>query len=132
MGDYWMVVGNSAGNKWLLKLIDEKNLYKGFKTGYFENVKVGDTLTQVSDLEDATPEEIKNAGIAINGEDGITITPESGLGLFFIGKLEEELIKLAVEKTQKTDKQSKKASKKKTSGELSSEISMIGRNKEKI
>jgi hypothetical protein len=121
MGDNWMVVGNCAGNKWLLKLFDGKSLYKGFKTGYFENVKVGDTLTQVSELEDATPEEIKNAGIEINDEDGITITPESELGLFFIGKLEEELIKSAVEKIQKTDKQSKKASKKKTSGKLPDE-----------
>jgi len=115
--DSWMVVGNCGGNKWLLNKFFGSKKSNELKTGYFENVKIGDSLNPVSKLEDATPEEIKNAGIAINDEDGITLTPDSELGMFFIGKLEEALVKLAVEKTQKTNIRKTNTKTKKRRGE---------------
>jgi len=113
--DSWLVVGNCGGNKWLLN----KQLESGsleFKTGYSENAKICDRLTEISELKDATPEEIKNAGITINDDGGMTLIPDSELGLFFIGKFEEALLKLAVEKLQKPQKPKtqKKTSKEKS------------------
>jgi putative cell wall-binding protein len=94
--DRWMVSHNLGGNKWLLNnSFENKNVE--YKTGIFENVKVGDVLTQVPELEDATPEEIKNAGITITDKESIIITPDSELGKFFIGKLSEAVLEMAKE-----------------------------------
>jgi putative cell wall-binding protein len=94
--DRWMISHNLGGNKWLLNKHSENKTVE-YKTGIFENVKVGDVLTQVPELEDATPEEIKNAGITITDKESISITPDSELGMFFIGKLSEAVLEMAKE-----------------------------------
>jgi len=112
--DSWLVVGNCGGNKWLLnKYIDNEKTHV-FKTGYSENAKICDRLTQVSELKDATPEEIKKAGFTLTDGDSLTLTPDSEFGMFIIGKFEEALLKLAVETLQKPETMLKKQSKKKS------------------
>jgi hypothetical protein len=96
----WWVVGNLGGNKWLItKLYDEKSLHE-YKTCYLEDVKVGDKLiqTQLPEIEDAAPEDVKNAGITNNDDVTFSINPDSSLGLFFVEKLQETLQKLSYKK----------------------------------